>query len=66
MSLKAFHLFFIAISALFFFAFGVWLLATSSLEVWPVLGSLLCFVAGALLVVYGLRFLKKFKNVGMI
>lgn len=64
MSLKAFHIFFIALSALSLFGFGVWLLlagvVTSSELRFG--GAVASFVAGAGLVEYGRRFLRKFKQ----
>ena len=68
MSLKAFHAFFIACSALLAFGLGVWCLSNfmeggrASDAIFGALGIL----AGLLLVIYGIAFLKKLRNVGMM
>lgn len=64
MSLKAFHIFFIALSALALYGFGVWLLLSGAVTV-PGLqygGAVASFAAGTLLVEYGRRFLRRFKK----
>lgn len=68
MSLKSFHIFFISVSILFFFGFGAWVLLVNNngIGVWSVIGSLFCFGAGVLLILYGVKFLKKFKNVSFM
>lgn len=65
MSLKAFHIFFIAVSALFFAGAGIWLLLEqpSAVEALNVLAGLLCFTVTGGLVIYGGRFLRKFKHI---
>lgn len=64
MSLKTFHIVFIALSVLSLFGFGVWLLlagvVTSSELRFG--GAVASFIAGAGLVEYGRRFLRKFKQ----
>lgn len=64
MSLKAFHIFFIIISVLFAVGFGMWLLAeqpilSASLNIFAALCS---FTVGGALILYAVRFLRKFKN----
>jgi len=68
MSLKAFHIFFIALSTLTAFGFSVWLLSgymkSDSIE--HLLGAVLSIVVGAGLIVYGIRFLRKLKHVSYL
>lgn len=65
MSLKIFHILFISVSAVFFFGFGLWLLVFDSLEPFAldIVAALSSFAVGGLLLLYGKRFLKKFKSV---
>lgn len=69
MSLKAFHIFFIALATLMSLACGVWALKASGAEdarpgqLWFGLGALL---VSAGLVVYGRSFLKKMKGVSYL
>ncbi|NJL28044.1 MAG: hypothetical protein HC897_09150 [Thermoanaerobaculia bacterium] len=69
MSLKAFHVFFIAVATVFATALGVWLLAQALYHqggtLYLVLGPL-CFVGSIALIVYGQRFLKKMKDVSYL
>lgn len=67
MSLKAFHVFFICASIVLCFMVGAWALqqyrlagATSSLSL-----ALAFYVGGAGLVVYGMRFLRKMRELGI-
>jgi hypothetical protein len=67
-SLKAFHIFFIAVSTLFALGFGAW-----AVDDWSHTGSaatlalgVASFAGSALLVVYAAWFLKKLKNVGYL
>ncbi|GAC1339891.1 MAG: hypothetical protein NVS2B9_03350 [Myxococcales bacterium] len=64
MSLKAFHVFFILVSTLFAFGFGVWGLAEHHRTGAPgTLGlAVVGIVAGGALVAYGLWFLRKLKG----
>lgn len=67
MSLKFFHIVFIAVSTLLCLVVGVWALdayRNDGAATWIVL-AVLSFVGGALLVVYGSRFLQKFRKLGM-
>jgi glycopeptide antibiotics resistance protein len=68
MSLKTFHIFFIALSILTAFGFAVWLIYgyTKSENVDQLLGGVLSIVAGAGLIVYGIRFLRKLKHVSYL
>ena len=64
MSLRIFHLFFIAVSALFALGFAAWLTRvalTGGGPVWflAVLGSVVCAAA---MVIYGVRFYRKPRN----
>jgi hypothetical protein len=68
MSLKAFHIFFIIVSALLAFGVAAWALLEYRGS-----GSFSClaaaigsFIAGAALIFYGVRFLKKLKNVSFV
>jgi hypothetical protein len=64
MSLKGFHIVFIALSALFFFLFALWLLVFGDTEplFWKILAAVISAGLGVTLVTYGIRFLKKFKH----
>ena len=66
MSIKAFHLIFIAAAALFFAGFGVWAVffdsaqeAGSAVESFGIAG----FITSAALIVYGIRFYRKAKSI---
>jgi hypothetical protein len=69
MSLKAFHIFFIALASLMTLGCGVWALKTYSSpepeawQLWFGVGALLISVS---LMVYGRNFLKKMKNVSYL
>lgn len=65
MSLKAFHIFFITVSALFFAGAGIWLLLAGPVaaEALNILAGLVCFSVTGCLVIYGSRFLQKFKHI---
>jgi hypothetical protein len=68
MSLKAFHAFFIACSALLAFGLGVWCFSSfmqGGRAMDAVLG-VLGILAGVGLVTYGVAFLRKLRNVGMM
>lgn len=68
MSLKAFHIVFIAVSVLLCFGFGIWLFlpnATESTAV-SILGGILSCLVGMGLILYGRRFLRKFKHVSYL
>lgn len=64
MSLKAFHVFFIVVSILFMIGFGLWFLLEQPLgfEVMNVFAGLVSFTMAGGLVLYAVRFLKKFKS----
>lgn len=64
MSLKGFHILFISISALFCFLFALWLAVVHGQSPSPLdlVGAALSTTAGGVLVLYGIRFLKKFKH----
>lgn len=68
MSLKAFHIFFIALSTVTAFGFSMWLMSgyTKSGSVEHLVGALLSVLAGAGLIVYGIRFLRKLKHVSYL
>lgn len=69
MSLKAFHLFFLAIAELLLFGFAgyenysYWFLATSRLDLWIGFASNLL---GLVLLVYVWFFLRKTKDIGLL
>ena len=68
MSLKAFHIVFIAVSVLLCFGFGVWLFIPNAHETTAVtvVGGILSFGAGLGLLIYGKYFLRKFKNISYL
>ena len=68
MSLKAFHIFFIIVSTLLAFGFGLWAVDDfMESNSWVHLGlGLGSFVAGAALVRYGFWFLRKLKHVSYL
>ena len=63
MSLKSFHIFFISVSILFLVGFGAWFIATRPVfqEEINIIAGLVCFSLAGGLVLYALRFLRKFK-----
>ena len=65
MSLKAFHIFFISLSVLLTFGFAVWTFQsyTENGGFIVLMGSLISMLTGVGLIVYGINFLKKLKNV---
>ncbi len=68
MSLKAFHIFFIAVSVLLCLGLCAWALvgylSTGNGEL--VLAAAGCLAAGVALIIYEIRFLKKLKHVSLI
>jgi len=68
MSLKAFHIFFISMSALMCFGIGVWRWVdyASGGPAGALGQAIVATVAGALLVGYGWRFLRKYRNLGYL
>jgi hypothetical protein len=68
MSLKAFHIFFIALSILTAFGFASWLVYDYSEgdNVGQLVAAVLSILAGAGLIVYGIRFLRKLKHVSYL
>ncbi|MBL4888520.1 MAG: hypothetical protein JKX97_00700 [Candidatus Lindowbacteria bacterium] len=67
MSLKSFHIFFVAATFLLSIMVAWWFvegLEASALIRWS--GAVICLIFGGLLVVYGARFLKKFKDLGFM
>lgn len=68
MSLKAFHIFFIALATIVTFLFGTWLLITVEAgEAFMrfVFGGL-AYVAGLLLLLYARYFLRKFRHLSFM
>jgi hypothetical protein len=65
MSLKSFHILFIAVSALTCLGFGLWLLVgqDGSSSFLSVAGSAVSFLAAAALMVYGVKFVRRFRHV---
>lgn len=65
MSLKAFHIFFIAVSILFSFGFGIWSLhsyfehGAEGMLLWLGVGA---FLIGAGLIVYGIKVFQKLQS----
>ena len=68
MSLKAFHIFFIALSTLFALGFAFWSLIqfTTSGNMLFVIVAVASVASGVSLVLYGIRFLKKLKHVSFL
>jgi hypothetical protein len=68
MSLKAFHIVFIAVSVLMCFGFGMWLLDGYGKEenVGQLIEGITALLAGAGLIMYGVRFLRKLKHVSFL
>ena len=64
MSLKAFHLAFISLSTLVVFGFGAWAFIETSGN-FTVYGFL-SLLSGVGLIVYGVKFLKKFRDVSYL
>jgi O-antigen/teichoic acid export membrane protein len=67
MSLKFFHIVFISVSTLMCLVVGLWAFdayRTDGSATWVVLAAC-AFVGGACLVVYGTRFLQKFRKLGL-
>ncbi len=64
MSLKAFHLAFISLSVLLTFGFGIWSLLEGS-GLYIVYG-LFSFLSSFALIVYGVIFLKKFRDISYL
>jgi hypothetical protein len=64
MSLKAFHVFFIVIAVLLCLGFGAWCLDSDYARGRPAytVAGYASFVLGVLLVVFEIRFLRKFKD----
>lgn len=64
MSLKAFHIFFISISTLCTFGFAAWLLLNDSatLSLLNIIEASAAAICGVALILYGIRFLRKFKH----
>ena len=68
MSLKAFHIVFILLSVLLCVGFGFWEFSRFAGEgsVLHLIGGIAALGAGAGLVLYGIRFLRKLRNVSYI
>ncbi len=68
MSLKSFHLFFIAVSILLAIGFGAWEIVTynESRATGRLVAALLSFAIAAGLIVYGVRFVRKLKHIGYL
>jgi hypothetical protein len=68
MSLKAFHIFFIALSVVMAFGFAAWLIDgyTKSNNMVLLLGGISSILAGAGLILYGVSFLRKLKHVSYL
>lgn len=68
MSLKTFHIFFIGVSILLSFGFGLWLLRmyTGDGNVYTLAMGISSFIAGAGLILYAIRFLRKLRHVSYL
>ena len=68
MSLRFFHILFIALSALMSLVVGIWAIdayRTDGAATWAAL-AVLALAGGGLLVIYGTRFLKKMRKLGVV
>lgn len=61
MSLKAVHIVFISLSVLLAFGFGLW-----SIYFHHMLVGLVSFAIGIVLILYGIRFLRKLRHVSLM
>jgi hypothetical protein len=68
MSLKAFHIFFIALSILLAIGFGVWELQAyaDSRNTGQLVAGMVSFIVAVGLIIYGVRFLKMLKHIGYL
>ena len=68
MSLKAFHIFFIVVSVLLSFGFGVWGIYTHLTHgnLGFMLMGIVAFIIGIVLIIYGINFLNKLKHIGYL
>ncbi|HEY6953493.1 MAG TPA: hypothetical protein VI758_13890 [Bacteroidota bacterium] len=68
MSLKAFHIVFIALSIVTAFFFGTWLLVTVEAAAWSLRLSfgIVSYAVGLALIFYGRYFLRRFKHISFI
>ena len=68
MSLKAFHIFFIAISTLMCFGIAAWRLSSyfETGELNPLAQGAAAGIAGVILLVYGIGFMRKFKELSYL
>ena len=68
MSLKAFHIFFIALSVALAIGFSGWLLESyqESGNAWTLAASVASLLAAAALVAYGIRILRKLRHVSYL
>lgn len=68
MSLKAFHIFFIAVSILLAIGFGIWEMRAyaDSRSIGQLIAGLLSFIVAVGLTIYGVRFLRKLKHIGYL
>ena len=68
MSLKAFHIVFIALCVVLAFGFGAWELKGYLVSgyVEGLIVGVLSLAVGVALILYGIRFLKKLKHVGLM
>lgn len=68
MSLKAFHIFFIAVSILLAFGFAAWEIKgfAEGGNALQLAGGILSVIVAVGLILYGIRFMKKLKHVRMI
>ena len=65
MSLKSFHIFFLVVATITIFGFGVWSAYIFMTESEPsyLLMGILAFASGVALIIYGIKFLQKLKNI---
>ena len=68
MSLKAFHIVFIALSVLTAAGFGIWLIGQYTAEgrIILLISAIISFIVASGLIVYGLMFLRKLKHVSFL
>ena len=68
MSLKSFHIFFIVVSAITVFGFGIWgvYIFITEADVSYLLMAIPSLAVGVALVIYGIKFLQKLKDISYL
>ncbi len=68
MSLKSFHIFFIVLATITVFGFGIWGVYIFLMESDPsyLLMGVISLASGVALIIYGIKFLQKLKNISYL